>query len=228
MKQTTSPMQSRSRRATRQSRSAAAPLALLLWLCPAAARADGAAEPWRVISDRDGLTVASRRVPSSAIDEVRAVATFELPLAPILTILSDVEHYPGNLPPTAVARRLQGSDGDGFYYMEIKPSMVARRYSCTHSRVIRQSAGVVRVEWSSANQLCPERQDGMVRMEDNAGSWTLTAISDGRTRVVYQAHADPGGTIPASMVNWVTARTVPELLQSLQRAAARAQLSATR
>jgi len=65
-------------------------------------------------------------------------------------------------------------------------------------------------------------------MEDNAGAWTLTSLGPTRTRVFYQAHADPGGSIPTGMVNWAAPRTIADLFASVRKAAARGQLSASR
>ena len=190
-----------------------------------AARAD---DGWQVHETSDGLILATRPVSYSAIDEVRAAATFELPLEAILAVLADVEHYPENMPPTSLARRLKGAGHDAWFYMEIKPGVVSRRYYCTHSRVTRLPASVVKVEWSPANDLCPEKQDGMVRMEDNAGAWTLTPSGDGHTRVVYEAHVDPGGAIPASLVNWGTPAAINDLFNALRHAAERGQVTAAR
>jgi hypothetical protein len=190
-----------------------------------AARAD---DGWQVHESSDGLILATRPVSFSAIDEVRAAATFEFPLESILAVLADVEHYPDNLPPTVVARRLRGAGHDAWFYMEIKPGVVSRRFYCIHARVIRLPASVVRVEWSPANDLCPEKQDGMVRMEDNSGAWTLTSLGPTLTRVFYQAHADPGGSIPAGLVNWAAPRTIADLFASVRQAAAHTQLSASR
>ena len=54
--------------------------------------------------------------------------------------------------------------------------------------------------WASKSKL-KGKVSGVVRMKRLRGFWKLTAISDTRTRVVYQVSADPAGLLP----DWVAA-----------------------
>jgi len=180
---------------------------------------------WRLTLTRDGVTVYQRPMNGSRIDEVRAVAVFELPAPAVLAVLADLEAYPRFWPPTVAVRRLKGSGSSRWYYVEIAPSVVARRFYCVHAVQAQEAGGVLRSGWTLDNALCPESQPGMVRIEDNAGGWTLTPLGDGRTEVVYQAHTDPGGNIPAWMVNSLTARALPETFAHLRKEVVRGRVA---
>jgi len=53
-----------------------------------------------------------------------------------------------------------------------------------------------------SNLLDYEVEDkGRVRMPIAEGSWTLTPLSNNKVRVEHQFLADPGGSIPKSIVN---------------------------
>lgn len=188
---------------------------VLLLAATQVARAD---DGWKLQRDKDGMQFSSRKVGFSKVDEVRAVAVLDYPLERLLSVLSDVEHYPSNMPPTLLVRRLGGSNADGTYYVELKPPMCSRRYYCTRYQVRRDGAGAARVEWSTNNDTCPVREGGPLRMDDNSGSWTLTAIDAAHTRVTYQAHVDPGGSLPASLVNWGTPPAINDLFAALRKA----------
>lgn len=196
----------------------------LALLGPAAAAAGGD-EGWLQVHERAGVTVFSRAAAGSPIHEFRAVAEMDLPAPALLATVADIESYPGRMPPTLVARRIRGGGESTWYYMEINPSMIARRFYCLHVVQSRLPGGALRSEWSVDNSVCPEHQPGMVRIEHNSGSWTLTPLSDSRTRVTFQTHSDPGGSIPAWMVNQFTARTLPETVESLRAMALRGRVA---
>ena len=41
----------------------------------------------------------------------------------------------------------------------------------------------------------------VVRIANSNGKWVLTPLSNGHVKVVYTLHADPGGSIPAWLIN---------------------------
>ena len=56
-------------------------------------------------------------------------------------------------------------------------------------------------------------------MPRNSGRWLLTPAQGGQaTMVEYELLSDPGGQVPAWMVNRGTARSLPELFRTIQRA----------
>ena len=46
--------------------------------------------------------------------------------------------------------------------------------------------------------------DGVVRTRKVTGGWTLQGLADGTTEVTYEVNADPGGWLPAWIVNFGT------------------------
>lgn len=183
------------------------------------ARGDGATGEWRLTKEKHGVQVYQRKVGFSSVDEVRGEAVLDVPAEVLFRVLGDVESYPGVLPPTVVARRLKEEQGARFFYTEINPPLIQRRFYCIRSQTERRPDGALRVEWSLANELCPPTQRRMVRVEDNAGAWTLRPLDEHRTRVIYQAHTNPGGEIPAWIVNEATAGQLPDIFRALRKAA---------
>jgi len=132
-----------------------------------------------------------------------------------------VEHYPEIVPPTVIANRLRSEGEDiTYYYMEIDPPVVARRFYCIRVEQGSDADGLLRSAWRPANELCPEPGRGKVRIEATEGEWTVRALDDGHAEVVYHAHTDPSGAIPAWVVNRVQPGQVREIMESVRRAAA--------
>ena len=179
-----------------------------------------AADEWSLARDHQGVRIYRRPVGFSKVDAVRAEIEVALPAERLFRLLGDIEAYPELMPPTVVARRIKDEGERRSYYMEIDPPVVARRYYCMQVRMSRRGDGVLRSEWSAFTDGCPAPPRRMVRMSDNAGAWTLVPLGAARTRVIYEAHADPGGAIPAWMVNRAATTQLVDLLQTLAKAAA--------
>lgn len=48
--------------------------------------------------------------------------------------------------------------------------------------------------------------DGVVRIDAMAGSWTVSEVSENSSRVVFFSHVEPGGLLPAALVNFALGR----------------------
>lgn len=189
-------------------------------------------EAFAPVSEKDGVRVSARAVPGSSIKEVRAEGLVEAPPERVLAVLADVSAYPEIMPPTEAARLLQkGEDGAAFYYMVINPPLIRRRDYCISLIQAHLPDGRLRSAWAlhDAGGRCPAPQPGLLRIQRNQGEWLLTPVRDGQaTQVVYQAYTDPGGQVPAWMVNLATARSLPGVFRSLRRAAALPRYAAIR
>lgn len=62
----------------------------------------------------------------------------------------------------------------------------------------------------------PDR-DGVVRMPRLTGHWLLEALSPTSTRLTYQVAADPGGALPAWLVNMVSKNIPFHTINNLRR-----------
>lgn len=61
-----------------------------------------------------------------------------------------------------------------------------------------------------------EPNDDYIRMPELLGAWTFTPKEDGMVEVVYQVHANPGGSLPDWLVNSIVVETPMETLENLQ------------
>lgn len=75
------------------------------------------------------------------------------------------------------------------------------------------------LEWTAATNAAAPVTDGRVRLEDFAGSWTITPKGDGSSEVVYLWHALYGGALPDQALNTARKKTGQESLKDLAGAA---------
>jgi ribosome-associated toxin RatA of RatAB toxin-antitoxin module len=191
-------------------------LTLALLLVPST----GPAADWEPVYQRDGIAVAWRAVASSPIREIRAAGIVDRPAARLLAVLGDVDNYPRFMPPTERTRTLKREGATGWFYVEINPALVSRRDYCVRVTIERLADGTLENRWEQTEELCPPSPKGVIRMRHTEGRWRLTPLDGQRTFADYQAITDPGGALPAWIVNYATSRAMRQMFQALARTAA--------
>ncbi len=193
----------------------------LLWLLAGAAWAEPPAG-WSPARDHDGIQVYTRKVEGSPIAASLAVTRVELPLAAVAALILDVPNQHDWIDSVDESRVLQRLNAAASYNYTVSraPWPVADRDAVVLTRASRDPAtGVVRVESHAAPALIPERK-GRVRVRRVDSLWTLTPLGPARTEVRYQVHSDPGGSLPAWLVNAMVTDQPFNTLRNLRRAAA--------
>ena len=142
-------------------------------------------------------------------------------------MLTDVESYPSQMPPTSIARLLARDGNQAWYYMVITPPVVSPRDYCIRMTVSQLPGGTWKSEWADTQEHCPAPQSGLLRIKRNIGSWTLTPTGHGTTIARYRAHTDPGGAVPAWIVNRVISHEVPGIFASVRKGASLARYALT-
>lgn len=181
--------------------------------------ASGSEAQWESYSDKDGVHVYTRAADGTSIKDVMATAVVEAPPEQVLAVLGDVEAYPEVMPPTESAKLIGRSGATAWYYMVLNPGWITRRDYCIRASLSRLANGAFKSEWAIDGRTCPAPRASLVRMVRNEGQWLLSPLAGGKaTSVVYQAHSEPGGSVPAWMVNSGTARGVPGVIKAVQKA----------
>ena len=178
------------------------------------------APPWRLVNDGDGIKVWTREVPGSAIREIKAETTAEVPPPRVWAVLDDVDNYPVFMPYVLEARNLASFEDGHYEYQLIDPPLVSRReYTLKVSYHVDRQAGTYERRWSPANDRGPPAKEGVIRVEVNRGSWRLEPVEGGRTRIRYYLYTDPGGAIPDWIANKANTTSVSDLLTAVRKRA---------
>ena len=158
---------------------------------------------WKLKKEADGLKVYLRNSENSDIKEVRIETIFDASLSAIITVLKDIPAYPEWIYKCSRAERLEpGTNTSSVYYCEIDfPWPLSDRDFIAKSS-LRQDPGNkhVYIDVKAAPEHLPEK-DGIVRIELLNIYYEFIPLPDNRVQMNYRLHSDPGGALPAWLVN---------------------------
>ena len=183
-------------------------------------------DPFSLVDDDGFAKIESRSVDGLKVKETRITATLKWPAKRLIALVGDVLHYPQFMPPTETAQVLSQSGNSGHFYIVIDPPVVHRRDYCVAIDIVKLHDGQLQSRFRGARDACPDEKPGLVRMSRVEGSWTLTPLPDGSTRVVYDAVTDPAGSVPTWMVNRAAGGSVRDMFHALDKAAADSRIAA--
>jgi hypothetical protein len=191
----------------------------LLLLLAAAAPAPAAPPPFAAVDQVDsfrGCTILiGAEPPGGGVAPVRAVCHWpDLAVEDLADLLLDYEGY-GRFIPCMVELRTLWTHADRalvWQFDRIGPGLAPResRTVMTHRAV----PGGFTVRWEADPTPFAARA-GSVVMPRNEGFWWVTAARGGGVDLVEQVFLDPGGRLPAWVVNWYQTYGVAEQLRLL-------------
>lgn len=159
--------------------------------------------PWRLERNEQNILVYSRNSPNSSFKEIKVETNFNAPLSVIVALLKDISAFPSWVYKCETAHVVKHQDHKEMIYYQKSdvPWPVSDRDMVVQSR-FRQDPATKIVYFNSVAMpdILPLKAD-IVRIRKFKGSWTLTPIADGTVNVEYQIGIDPGGSLPAWMVN---------------------------
>ena len=173
--------------------------ALVASFSSAVARSAEADESWRVMRDRDGITLERRAVEGSRFYEyrVRAHSTVS-PAVAVERIWSGIgnEH-----PPTVKHRTVVRREADELVvYDQIHTPVVSDRDVTIRIRKSADGHGGFDIAFESAPDQGPPPAVGYVRLTVVHGSWHIEPAPEGGSNIAYRCYSEQGGAIPAFLV----------------------------
>jgi hypothetical protein len=185
----------------------------------AAAPALAGERPWEMVSNKQGITVERRHVDGSNLMEFRGRGIVDAPVSAILATFKDVDRATEWMD-SCNGSALVEDAGDWqkvVYNRTHAPWPVSDRDAVLRNLLTFDAqAGQVRLEFASVDHSRRPPVRGVVRMPFLRGHWYLWPEADGRTRVEYQVHADPGGLLPTWMVNYASKEIPRKTITGLQ------------
>lgn len=169
---------------------------ILALLVPVLVAADA---DFQRIDETDGIVTESRPVSGSKYVELRLTATStKSPEALCTTAFGDGKLDPGD--PEVKSRQVLEEGPDmRVTYDQVSAPVVSDRDYAVRGRRIHHPDGACEVIFELANDRAPPLKPGWVRIEKISGSWRFVP-EEGHTKVTYLLHTDPGGSLPAFIV----------------------------
>ncbi len=198
---------------TKRSGRRTATLAGLALLVALAVTVPALAGDWTLARQENGITVHTRPVADSGIDEFRGVIEIDVSAEQVLALVRDSDRFKEWFPNTPESKLL---DRDGAvshqYSVMDAPWPVSDRDNVFRSVMSRdESTGTIELAITASPDHYPE-QDGRVRVRHARGSWRFEPLGPTRTRITFQMHLDPGGGVPEWLTN---ARVVDSPFEAL-------------
>lgn len=190
----------------------------LLLLLSSVTHAD---EDWTLARDSSGIKVWTRSIPDYPIRGFKAVTVVKSSLSGLIALIMDTERADQWIYRTIKVDVLKRDDEKATFVIRVVtdfPWPLSNRDAIVAGHMSQdEKTGTVVV--SSRSLVSPQYPvlDDFVRMPDIDGNWTFRPLPNGLVEVTMQGRADPGGHIPASVVNMIIHETPYRTLLGLRR-----------
>jgi len=178
------------------------------------------ADSWQKEFTKEGITIYTKSVPGSAMKAFMAEAIIDAPMETVNRILIDTPGQVKWIPDCIFSIDLQKiSETHLISYNETKAPVVDNRDVVVETRITISKDKIIH-SFRALNRpdLKPELK-GKVRIKDMEGKWELTRMGD-KTMVIYEVRANPGGSMPAWLVNSASKDVPLKTIRGLRQMAA--------
>jgi START domain len=161
---------------------------------------------WKLSKDEDGIKVYQSEVKYSKFKSIKVECTLEGTYDKLMAILNDVpsrKKWVYNNKNSSILKRVSASEF--YYYSEIHLLWpMTNRDVVAHLKMNKDSLNrFLEISEESVPGYAPEK-NGMVRVQRSDISWYVTMPSAKTISIVYIFDAEPGGSLPAWVVNMFT------------------------
>jgi hypothetical protein len=174
---------------------------------------------WELMIDRSGVKVYAKSLPDEKIKTIRAECVLNVGVEKIVDLILDApaaKKWVCHTKSCILLRRVSGSEV--YYYTEVSlPWPMSNRDFVTHATVSRDSlTQVVTVNAPAVpGWVLPKK--GVVRVNHAVGHWVIRPVAPERTKVIYTLQVDPGGMVPAWIINSFSCQAPVETFQNMRK-----------
>jgi hypothetical protein len=173
---------------------------------------------WQLKSDKDNIKTYSKQLPDSKLNAVKVEAVFPASLSQFVSVLADVASYDQWVYGSRATRLLKEvSPTELFYYSEVDFPWPSNNRDFVSHVLITQDAltKVVHINAKNVPGWMPAKPK-IVRIEHSSGDWIVTPIGKEKIKVEYILQVDPGGDLPAWLINSFSSKGLVETFKSLR------------
>ena len=174
---------------------------------------------WTLKKEKDGMTIYNRHSDVSKFNDIRVDMDLPGTVEQLAAILLDVDRYADWVYATKSSTTMKKvSENEVIYYSEIgTPWPAANRDFYADMKVsINATNRSLNVVSMSMKDYQPEKKD-LVRIPFSKGAWVVTTEPNKRIHLQYVLQADPGGSIPAWILNTFATKAPMETFSNLKR-----------
>jgi hypothetical protein len=165
---------------------------------------------WRLEKNKNGIQVYSQQLPNARLKDIKVVCQLTGTLSSLVAVLSDVDHnaewvYSSQNP--RLIRRVSEQVIEFYTSIVVPWPLSDRDLALRQTLSLDPATGTLHVRADSEPALVPP-VPGKVRIPFSLALWTVKSLPDQQLAVEYTFSADPGGHVPAWLVN-LTVTTGP-------------------
>lgn len=193
-------------------------LIIILLFCAQSLFSQG--DEWKQAKKKNGITVFTREYKGSDVEEYLGKVELEASLSQIVSLLLDPKACDYIYHSCLEMKTLSGSTQKSIVYIRNgAPWPVANRDVVTE-RTVKQNpkSKEVTVRFQKTDAMSKASPAGVVRTESLYSNWSIIPISTGKVMIKYQAHFEPGGSVPKSILNLVITNTPFNSLSNIKKA----------
>ena len=173
---------------------------------------------WVLATQEQGVEVFVKEVAGSKIKALKLNCEMDANISQVVALLLDIPATVTWMPDTKscfITRQI--SADELYYYTEVNlPWPLNNRDFVTHLRVLQDpGTKVVTIDALAApEQVAPRK--GIVRIMQSKGCWIIRPLYKNRVQLQYDLMVDPGGLIPASLINYFATDAAVEVIKNMQ------------
>lgn len=177
------------------------------------------AEEWTLAKDEAGIRVYLKEVPGSRYKAYRGVTTIRADMARVRALQEDVSAACAWVHECSEQRLLKYAGAESWTYTRFNtPWPVTPRDSVLHIITQEAADGSLTRIMRGVPDYLPE-VPGLVRVTKVEGLWKLTPKGEQGIEVIYEAHTEPGGSVPSWLANSFVVDAPYNTLEALRRLA---------
>lgn len=173
---------------------------------------------WVLKSEKDSIAIFTRTLPDSRFKAVKVECVLNATLSQLVTVLLDVNTGAQWVYSTKSCVLLkQVSPSELYYYSEVSvPWPASNRDFIAHLKAVQDpNTRVVTIYGPTVPDYISPKA-GIVRVTRSEGLWVITPLAHNRIKVEYSLRVDPGGNIPAWLINLFAAKGPYESFKNLR------------
>lgn len=176
-------------------------------------------EGWQYKKETDGVKVWTRTPENSNFKEVLVKTSYNSTLSTLVSVGMDISSYDKWVYSTKVAKLLEVvSDREVIYYSESEIPWPFENRDIVLRSTVEQDPETKVVNIYSRQVLdYMDKKDGIVRVPELIAQWILTPQEDGSIEALYYIKTDPGGNVPAWLMNLFVDRGPVESFGGLRK-----------
>jgi len=160
------------------------------------------AQEWELAKEKEGVQVFTKKVEGSPFKAYRAVMTMNTTVAALDTLMRDQQAMTTWFDRCLKCEQLkQVSDNEFYiYFVNDGPWPVQDRDNISHATFDYKPDGALWIRLIGVADYLPKKKN-LVRLPEITAHWEFQPLSDGKVKIVQQAHIDLGGSVPGWVAN---------------------------